>query len=130
LEKNIMRKTVPIVLFVMLGLAAVLSAQDKNVDVVGNWEVSFETPMGGRTYIAAFTMDNEVLKVVMKSGQGTELKGEGKVAGNEVTWSVIVTGPMGEISLTFKGKVEDEAMTGTLTMGEAGESEFKAKKMK
>lgn len=129
-EKNSMRKTATIILFVMLGLAAVLTAQDKNVDVVGNWEVSFETPRGDRTYFAAFTMDNEVLKVLMKSPLGTELKGEGKIAGNEVSWSVVVSDPMGEIPLIFKGKVEGEAMTGTLTMGEFGDTEFKAKKIK
>ena len=66
--------------------------------------------------------------MTMKSAQGTEMKGEGKIKDKDVSWSVVVNGPMGEIVLAFKGKVDGEAMAGTVTMGDAGEADFKAKR--
>lgn len=109
--------------------AAPAVAQSK-IDINGDWEVKFETPMGERIYAATFTQDGETFKVVMKSQQGTELKSEGTLKGAEIAWTVIVTGPMGEIPLAFKGKVEGETMAGTVGISDMGEAEFKAKKIK
>jgi hypothetical protein len=123
-------KKKPLVVFIVLAaaLAAAAPAQDNRASAAGVWEVSFETPMGARTYMAAIIQDQDVLKVTMKSSSGTEMKGEGKIKGAEVSWSVVISGPMGEIVLAFKGKLEGEAMAGTVTMGEAGEADFKAKR--
>jgi hypothetical protein len=123
-----MRKTT-FGLFVMLAAAAAAGlAQDAKSDIGGIWEVTFETPMGARTYIAGFVQDKDVLKVTMKSPQGTELKGEGRIKDMEASWSVVVNDPLGEIILAFKGKIDGETMAGTVTMGDAGETEFKAKR--
>jgi len=123
-----MKKTALALLLIGVALAVAGQAQETKSDIAGVWEVSFETPMGARTYMAAFAQDNDALKVTMKSAQGTEMKGEGKVKGNEATWSVVVNGPMGEIVLAFKGRIDGEAMAGTVTMGDAGETDFKAKR--
>jgi hypothetical protein len=125
-----MKKSTLVILVLILALVPAVRAQAPKVDLTGEWEVVFETPMGVRTYATTFVQDKEALKVVMKSAQGTELKSEAKVTGNEALWTVIVSGPMGEIALTFRGKVEGPTMAGTVTMGEAGEAEFKAKKLK
>jgi hypothetical protein len=58
------------------------------------------------------------------------LKGAGKIKGNALEWMVVVSGPMGDIPLTFKGKVEGQSMAGKVQMGDAGDSEFTAKKVK
>jgi hypothetical protein len=128
-EENMKRKSM-IVMIALLGLSAAAFAQTPPVDVTGIWAVIFETPMGERTYMTSFVQEKDVLQVVMKSAQGTEMKTTGKIKGNELEWTVVLSGPMGEISLAFKGKVEGEAMTGTVQMGEAGEAAFKAKKEK
>jgi hypothetical protein len=128
-EEKMNRKSM-IVMIALLGLSAIAGAQTPPVDVTGVWAVVFETPMGERTYMTSFVQEKDVLQVVMKSPQGTEMKTTGKIKGNELEWTVVLSGPMGEISLAFKGKVEGEAMTGTVQMGEAGEAAFKAKKEK
>jgi hypothetical protein len=116
-------------LFMMLAAAAAAGlAQEAKPDVGGTWEVTFESPMGVRTYIAVFVQDQDALKVMMKSPQGTELKGEGRIQGLEASWSVVVNDPMGEILLAFKGKIDGETMSGTLNMGDAGETDFRAKR--
>jgi hypothetical protein len=116
-------------LFILIAaLAAAAPAQEAKSAVAGVWEVAFETPMGARTYMAVLVQDQDALKVTMKSAQGTEMKGEGKIKDKDVSWSVVVNGPMGEIVLAFKGKLDGEAMAGTVTMGDAGEADFKAKR--
>jgi hypothetical protein len=126
-----MKKIPPIALVL---LAAFLSAApvlaQSPIDINGDWEVKFETPMGERVYTATFAQDGETFKVVMKSQQGTELKSEGTLKGAEIAWTVIVSGPMGEIPLAFKGKVEGETMAGTVGISDMGEAEFKAKRIK
>ncbi len=120
--------------FALVLLAAFLSAApvlaQSPIDINGDWEVKFETPMGERIYTATFAQDGETFKVVMKSQQGTELKSEGTLKGAEIAWTVIVSGPMGEIPLAFKGKVEGETMAGTVGISDMGEAEFKAKRIK
>jgi hypothetical protein len=123
-----MKKTAFGFLILFAALAAAASSQEDKSIIAGVWEVTFETPMGARTYIAGFVQDNDTLKVTMKSAQGTEMKGEGKLQGNEASWSVVVNGPMGEIVLAFKGKIDGEAMAGTVTMGDVGDTDFKAKR--
>jgi hypothetical protein len=65
----------------------------------------------------------------MESSRGT-LKGSGKIKGNALEWTVVVSGPMGEIPLTFRGKVEGQSMAGKVQMGDAGDSDFTGKKGK
>ncbi|MDD8027505.1 MAG: hypothetical protein PHI34_13445 [Acidobacteriota bacterium] len=122
--------------FVLILLAAAAAAstasfapQDK-IDVTGSWEVKFETPMGERTYKAVFVQEGEIVKVIMKSEQGTEMKSEGTLKGSDIAWTVVVTGPMGEIPLAFKGKVEGETISGTVAIADNGDAEFKAKRVK
>lgn len=98
-------------------------------DVAGVWEVVFETPMGERTYITSFLRENDGLKVVMMTPQGRELSSTARLQGDRVEWTVVVSGPMGEIRMAFKGKVEEAKMTGTVAMDEIGESPFHAQKI-
>lgn len=126
-----MKKILPAVLVLLaVFLAATPAIAQTSIDISGDWEVKFETPMGERIYTATFTQTGETFKVVMKSQQGTELKSEGTLKGAEIAWTVIVTGPMGEIPLAFKGKVEGETMAGTVGISDMGEAEFKAKRIK
>jgi hypothetical protein len=123
-----MKKAMALVL--VLGAAALAAAAQSKIDVSGDWEVKFETPMGERVYSASFVQSGEALKVVMKSQQGAEMKCEGTLKGDQIAWTVVVSGPMGEIPLAFKGKVDGEAMAGTVGIAEAGDFEFKAKRIK
>ena len=118
-----------LVLALLAAAVAGFAFQDK-IDVTGRWELTFETPMGARNYITVFAQQGEVVKVVMTTQQGTELKSDGTIKGAEIAWTVVVTGPMGEIPLAFKGKVDGEAMAGTVQISDMGDAEFKAKRIK
>jgi hypothetical protein len=125
-----MTRTHTIAVVALLGLFSMGLAQSQKVDLSGVWSVVFHPPMGDATYSTTFAQEKEILKVAMESARGSVLKGSGKIKGNALEWTVVVSGPMGDIPLTFKGKVEGQSMTGRVQMGDAGDSEFTAKKGK
>jgi len=116
-----------VLLFLLL--AGLGSGFFQTVDPAGMWDVVFETPMGERSYLTTFVREKDGFQVVMKTPQGRELTTTAKLEGASIEWTVLVSMPMGDVSLAFKGRIGEGDMTGTVVMGEAGESPFKAKRI-
>jgi hypothetical protein len=119
-------------LMVVLAVGA-LSAQTvpaKPADIAGVWEMTTETPQGPMTSDATFTQDKEKITFSTTGPQGMEMKGEGTVKGQDVEWTVLLSGPMGEFTLTYKGKVDGETMAGEVQAGDFGAFPWTAKKKK
>lgn len=121
-------------LTVILALAVgTLSAQNvpvKPADVGGVWEMTTSgTPQGDMTADATFVQENEKIKFTM-SPEGMEMTGEGTVKGQDIEWTVIISTPQGDFTLTYKGKVEGETMSGEVQAGSFGAFPFTAKKKK
>jgi len=113
--------------FILVFFAISLSAQD--VDVTGDWEISMETPRGPMTQEMYFEQDGEKLTVTMTTRGGDEITGEGTIKGNEIEWSITRSGREGqEFTMTYKGTVEGDTMSGEVQMGDRGSSEWTAKK--
>lgn len=111
-----MYKTYSLISFCVLALLAVsLSALD--VDVTGDWEMTLTTPRAERTQDIHFEQDGEKLTVTMQSPRG-EVKAEGTVKGNEIEWTVTRSTPRGEFTMTYKGKIEGDTMSGEAQMGD------------
>jgi len=122
-----MSKNYSIFTFCILVLLAIsLSAQE--VDVTGDWEMTFTTPRGERTRNIHFEQEGEKLTVTWKSMRGEEVTAEGTVKGNEIEWTTTRSTPRGEFTMTFTGKIEGHTMSGEVQMGDFGSSEWKAKK--
>ncbi len=112
--------------FILVLLAASLSAQE--VNVTGDWEMTFTTPRGDEmTRDINFKQEGEKLTVTMQGRMG-EVTAEGTVKGNEIEWTITRRGRMGEMTITYKGKIEGDTMSGEVQMGDFGTSEWKAKK--
>jgi len=120
--------------FLALSLPALLRAQaptpPKTPDVAGIWALTMQTPQGEMTMDATFTQDKEAIKVSMMSPMGTDMKGEGTIKGQELQWTMAISTPNGEFTLEFKAKLDGEAMSGEIQMGDFGSSTFSAKKKK
>lgn len=120
-------------LAVILAVGA-LSAQTippvKSADIGGVWEMTTQTPQGDMTADATFVQDKETIKFTMTGFQGMEMKGEGKVTGQDVEWSVTISTPQGDFALTYKGKVDGETMSGEVQAGDFGAFPWTAKKKK
>lgn len=123
-------RTLIAVMILIAGAFAAQAAQDKPANIGGVWEMTMQTPQGDMTADATFVQDNDRFKFTMPGPQGMELAGEGTVKGKDLEWTVLISGGMGEMTLTYKAKVDGETMTGEVQAGDFGSFTFTAKKKK
>jgi hypothetical protein len=121
------RRTVSILVGAAVVLALVLPAFAAE-GVSGKWKMTAKTPRGERTYDVTMEQAGEKLVVTSKDRQGNDVKSEGSVKGADITWTMKRTTPNGEFTITYKGKVEGKAMSGT-SETPMGTGEWKAEKV-
>ncbi len=121
-----MRKVATILAGLFLAAAALAVAAD--TDVSGKWKITSKSQRGERTFDATLAQAGEKLTVQTKDREGKDVTSEGTVKGGEITWATKRETPMGEMVITYKGKVDGKAMSGTVTFGEMGSGEWKAEK--
>lgn len=131
------RNVLPGLLTVVLAAGAIYAqtapakpAEVKPVNVAGVWEMTTQAPQGDMTADATFVQENDKIKFSMTGPQGFEMTGEGLVKGQDLEWSVTISTPQGDFTLTYKGKVDGETMTGEVQAGDFGSFPFTAKKKK
>jgi hypothetical protein len=103
----------------------------KDVDVTGTWALTVTRANGGESSPndAIFTQDKDALQFAMPGGPGGAfLTGTGTVKGNVLEWKVTISGPQGEMTIVFKGKVEGDSMSGDVSMGDFGTFTWSATK--
>ncbi len=96
-------------------------------NVAGEWEMTSEGRQGPMTQTFKIEQDGEKITVTMESRRG-ERKGEGTIKGNEIEWTFSFSTQRGDMTITYKGKVEGNTMSGTVQMGDFGSREWTAKK--
>lgn len=123
-----MTKTKSLIALCALALLVIpMSALQANV--AGDWEMTTEGRRGPRTTTIHIEQDGEKITVTMPGMRGGgEIKAEGTIKGNDIEWSVTRSTQRGEFTLTYKGKVEGDTMSGEMQMGDFGSMEWKAKK--
>lgn len=128
-----MKKVYPFLAIFALALFA-FSQSAQQVNVTGDWELTFETQRGPTTMNINFKQEGEKLTVTTTGRQGEEIKAEGTVKGNEIEWTITRSTERGEFKQAFKGKIEGDTMSGQLSMqtpmGERGPIDWKAAKKK
>jgi len=123
-----MPKILRVFALAMLMLAG-LSLLAIAADVSGKWEFTMQTPRGGdRTSEMSIEQDGEKIKVTMEGFQGDEMTGEGTVKEDKIEWTVNMSTPRGEFSISYSGTIEGDTMSGTAGMGDFGSMEWTAKK--
>lgn len=105
-----------------------LSFAQEQVNVSGDWTLTFTTPRGEMTQDMTIVQEGESIKVTLTSPRG-EATGEGTIKGNEIEWKVTRTTPRGEMTSTYKGTVEGDNMSGQVQMGDFS-AEWKATRKK
>jgi hypothetical protein len=123
-----MRKIATVLSCLLLAAAALSFAADAVVS--GTWKMTTKSQRGERSFDAVMTQDGEKLTVKTKDREGNDVTSEGTVKGPEITWTTKRQTPMGEMVITYKGKIEGETMSGTTQFGEMGSGEWKAEKAK
>jgi hypothetical protein len=91
--------------------------------VAGKWNLKIKTPMGEQGGVLELKTDGGALTGNMSGNMGSVTIENGSVAGDAVKWSAKVTSPM-PIQLDFDGKVEGDALSGSVKLGAFGTSTF------
>ncbi len=92
--------------------------------VDGTWDLVLKTPMGDRPVTVTLNSDGADLSGSFKSPQGEQTFDGGTTSGDEATWSTMFAGAMGEMKLDFVGKVDGDAIDGTVQFGSFGSGTF------
>ncbi|MGD2245299.1 MAG: hypothetical protein PVI11_02000 [Candidatus Aminicenantes bacterium] len=123
-----MTKTKSIIALCALALLVIpMSALQTNV--AGDWEMTVEGRRGPRTTNIHIEQEGEKITVTMPGMRGRgEIKAEGTIKGNEIEWTITRSTQRGEFTITYKGTVEGDTMSGEMQMGDFGSMEWKAKK--
>jgi hypothetical protein len=113
------------VLALVLSVAAPAVAQ---TTVVGDWDLTINSPQGSNTVKVTFKQDGEKVDGLFKSPQG-ELPFTGSLTGDELkfTFSIPFQGQPLEISMT--GKVEATTMAGKANFGGFADGDWTAKRV-
>ncbi|MDD8019849.1 MAG: hypothetical protein PHU81_01500 [Acidobacteriota bacterium] len=117
-------KKLPVFIFILAFSGLLTMAEEINIS--GNWTLTITTQRGERSNNVIFTQQGEKLEVTMKTQRG-EIKGEGTVKSNEIEWTITRETSRGQITTTYKGKIEDKNnMSGEVKMGDFGTASWKA----
>ena len=121
-----MSKKLTVLTFVFLALAVVSLYA---VDVAGEWELTSEGRQGPQTQTFKIVQDGEKITVTMEGRMG-ETTGEGTIKDNAIEWTITRETQRGEFSSVYKGTVDGDTMSGTvsMSMGNMAEREWTAKK--
>jgi len=93
--------------------------------VDGTYNIEVTTPRGARPSTLTLKTDGDSLSGTYGGQQGEQAFSGGTVSGNDVAWSVQMSGPMGEIKLDFKGTVSGDEISGEVQLGSFGSGTFK-----
>ena len=97
--------------------------------VDGTYDIEMETPMGNRPGKVTLKTDGASLSGTYSTGQmGEQSFSGGTVSGDDVAWSISVSGGMGQMQLDFKGTVSGDDISGTVQLGSYGSATFKGKR--
>ena len=104
----------------LLALALTATAAFADVDLAGEWNVTFTGPTGPADYTMFVAQEGTRLTGRMTSPHG-EFPLKGAIEGEtfRITWALPDDGRMLEI--VFTGRVDGDTLTGTARLGKSGE---------
>jgi len=79
--------------------------------VQGRWNITIKTPMGDRSGVLDLKTEGSALTGSMSDADHYAAISDGKVQGNQLSWSAKITKPM-RMSLKFTATVEADHISG------------------
>ncbi len=118
------RKTMALGILIVWGTSLYALA----VDVSGTWDMTIQSERGDWDTELTIEQDGEKIKVTMPGFQGDQMEAEGTVIDNKIEFTFNISTQQGDFSITYKGTIEDDTMSGEADLGDFGTMEWKAKK--
>jgi hypothetical protein len=120
-----MKKILSILSVFTLALLATVNVAAQS-PAAGDWAVAMNTPGGVRNFTVALKVDGETLTGEIKENK-TPLKGTAK--GSDVQFGYTVNYNGNDLAITMTGKIEGDAIKGTVSFGGMAEDEWSAKRV-
>jgi len=89
----------------------------------GKWEITINSPMGAQKATLDLKADGNALSGTQTAMQGTQPLANGKIDGNNLSWSASITSPM-PMTLEFNGAVDGDKLSGSVKAGAFGSFPF------
>ena len=89
----------------------------------GKWEITINSPMGAQKATLDIKAEGSTLTGTQTAMQGTQPLTNGKVDGNNLSWSAAITSPM-PMTLDFAGTVDGDKLSGSVKAGAFGSFPF------
>ncbi len=99
-----------------------------SIDVSGTWEITTQSPRGERSSEMTIEQNGDNIKVTMTGMRGNEMQGEGTVKDSKIEWTVSISTQRGDFTISYRGTVEGNTMSGQAEMGDFGTMDWTAKK--
>jgi hypothetical protein len=91
--------------------------------VDGKWEIVINSPLGAQKANLDIATNGSVLTGTQRAAQGSGPLENGKVDGNNVSWSAKISSPM-PLTLDFTGTVDGDKLSGSVKAGSFGSFPF------
>ena len=105
----------------LVGLAfAGTSALGADADLSGTWTLTIETPMGISNPELTISKSGGGYEGSYESRRGKRVVEDVEVKGQTFSFRMVVSMPMGDFEMTYKGSIDGETISGTIgnPMGE------------
>jgi len=91
--------------------------------VDGKWEITINSPMGAQKATLDLATSGGKLTGMQAAAQGSGPLENGKVDGNNLSWSAKISSPM-PMTLDFTGAVDGDKLSGSVKAGSFGSFPF------
>jgi len=91
--------------------------------VDGKWEIVINSPLGAQKAQLELKTDGGTLTGSQQAAQGSGPLENGKVDGNNLSWSAKISSPM-PLTLDFTGAVDGDTLSGSVKAGSFGSFPF------
>ena len=91
--------------------------------VDGKWEIVINSPLGAQKAVLDMASNGNSLTGTQTAQPGSGPLEDGKIDGNNVSWSAKITSPL-PLTLDFAGTVEGDKLSGSVKAGSFGSFPF------
>jgi hypothetical protein len=110
-----------------LALALFASPAFAQTTVVGDWDMTIQSPQGTNTVKVNFKQDGETVNGLFKSPQG-ELPFTGTLTGSDLKFAFTINFQGQPLEIAMTGKVDGDAMAGKASFGGMVDGDWSAKR--
>jgi len=97
-------------------------------EIGGAWQCTVDTPVGVRNFTVDITPSGDQFQALVKGNFGELLIEDGRVSGDEMTWSMAIKTPL-PLTFNCKAVVSDGTMNGTVSAGVFGKYPLKGTRL-